>query len=139
MRILALETSGTSGSVAVLEGSSQVAQLILPPGQRSARSLVPTIQDLLGRVGWEMSQIGLVAVTSGPGSFTSLRIGVSTAKALAYAVGAEIIGVNTLGVIARQAPRSIGSSKRFSTRSATSCLQPPSGTMRRPGARNPQA
>lgn len=43
-------------------------------------------------------------MTSGPGSFTSLRIGVSTAKALAYAVGAEIIGVHTLEAIARQVP-----------------------------------
>jgi tRNA threonylcarbamoyladenosine biosynthesis protein TsaB len=45
----------------------------------------------------------LVAVTSGPGSFTGLRIGVTTAKTLAYAVGAEIIGVDTLDVIAAQA------------------------------------
>ena len=44
----------------------------------------------------------LVVVTSGPGSFTSLRIGLATAKAFAYAVGAAIIGVNTLEVIARQ-------------------------------------
>ena len=45
-----------------------------------------------------------MAVAVGPGSFTGLRIGVTTAKTLAYAVGAEVIGVNTLAVIAEQAP-----------------------------------
>ncbi len=55
-------------------------------------------------MGWKIADVRLLAVTSGPGSFTSLRIGVSTAKALAYAVGAEIIGVHTLEAIARQVP-----------------------------------
>ncbi len=54
--------------------------------------------------GWPAKSIDLVAVAVGPGSFTGLRIGVTTAKTFAYAVGAEIIGVNTLGVIAAQAP-----------------------------------
>jgi tRNA threonylcarbamoyladenosine biosynthesis protein TsaB len=104
MRVLSLETSGTTGSVAALDDGDLIAQQVLPAGQRSAQSLVPTIQALLAQVGWKIAQVELLAVTSGPGSFTSLRIGVSTAKALAYAVGAEIVGVNTLEVIARQAP-----------------------------------
>jgi tRNA threonylcarbamoyladenosine biosynthesis protein TsaB len=104
MRVLSLETSGTTGSVAVLEDNDLVAEQALPGGKRSAQSLVPTIQALLGQSGWKIFQVELLAVTSGPGSFTSLRIGVSTAKALAYAIGAEILGVNTLEVIARRAP-----------------------------------
>ena len=55
---------------------------------------------MIGRV----ASIRLVVVAVGPGSFTGLRIGVTTAKTLAYAVGAEVIGVNTLAVIAEQAP-----------------------------------
>jgi tRNA threonylcarbamoyladenosine biosynthesis protein TsaB len=48
--------------------------------------------------------VQLVAVTSGPGSFTGLRVGITTAKTFAYAVGAEVLGVNTLEVLAHQAP-----------------------------------
>ena len=76
----------------------------LASGSRSAQSLAPGIDALLAEVGWSISQIDLVAVTQGPGSFTGLRIGVTTAKALAYAGGAKVMGVNTLEVIARQAP-----------------------------------
>jgi tRNA threonylcarbamoyladenosine biosynthesis protein TsaB len=45
-----------------------------------------------------------VAVTAGPGSFTGLRVGITTAKAFAYATGAEVLGIDTLEVLARQAP-----------------------------------
>jgi len=58
----------------------------------------------LDSVGWSPLDIQLIAVTQGPGSFTGLRIGVTAAKTLAYAVGAEVIGVNTLKVIASQVP-----------------------------------
>jgi tRNA threonylcarbamoyladenosine biosynthesis protein TsaB len=104
MRILALETSGSSGSVAALDASELVLQQTLASGTRSAQSLAPAVKSLLAEVGWSVGQVDLVAVTQGPGSFTGLRIGITTAKALAYAVGAQVIGVNTLEVIARQVP-----------------------------------
>jgi tRNA threonylcarbamoyladenosine biosynthesis protein TsaB len=104
LRILALETSGLSGSVAALSGGKLLAQLSLNPEQRSAQSLAAGIQRLLGEVGWRPRDVQLVAVTRGPGSFTGLRIGVTTAKTFAYAVGAEVLGVDTLEVLADQAP-----------------------------------
>jgi tRNA threonylcarbamoyladenosine biosynthesis protein TsaB len=104
MRILALETSGTGGSVAALETHDLLHEATLPLDQRSAQSLAPAIDRLLREIGWDAAQIDLIAVTEGPGSFTGLRIGVTTAKALAYAAGAQVMGVNTLEVIARQAP-----------------------------------
>src|SRR5262249_5544477 len=69
---------------------------------RSAQTLAPAIVLLLEKVGWRPSHIELVAVATGPGSFTGLRVGVATAKLFAYAVGAEVLGVNTLEVIAAQ-------------------------------------
>jgi tRNA threonylcarbamoyladenosine biosynthesis protein TsaB len=103
MHILALETSSKSGSVAAAKGSQPIGQLALNPDQRSAQSLAAGIRQLMDEIGWRMSDIELVAVTMGPGSFTGLRVGVVTAKTLAYALNARVIGLNTLEVIAAQA------------------------------------
>ena len=108
MRIVAIETSGTRGSLAALAGEPHRArllrQIILSSDQRTAKVLAPALRALLSDVGWSPNSVQLVAVTVGPGSFTGLRIGVTTAKIFAYAVGGEIIGVNTLAVLATQAP-----------------------------------
>lgn len=104
MKILALETSGTSGSVAALLGGEVLCEAELDPRQRSAQSLAPAIRDLLTRVGWRPAAIELIALPIGPGSFTGLRVGVMTAKTLAYATGAQVLGIGTLEVIASRAP-----------------------------------
>ncbi len=106
-RILALETSELTGSVAVAANGKLLAELQLDPQQRSAQSLAPAIRSLLEQVGWRPSDIRLLAVTVGPGSFTGLRVGVATAKVLAYAAGAEILGIGTLEAIAAAAPDEI--------------------------------
>lgn len=105
MKILALETSGMSGSVATLDTSSGAGPqaLRLPPEQRSARGLAPTVREALRQSGWKPTDVNVVAVTVGPGSFTGLRIGITTAKMLAYAWKADVIAVDTLDVLARQA------------------------------------
>ena len=104
MRILALETSGFSGEVALLDGEHIVYEAMLAEGQRTAQSLAPGIAGALSAAGWKPADIQLVAVTIGPGSFTGLRVGVTTAKTFAYAVGCEVLGVDTLDAIAEQAP-----------------------------------
>lgn len=104
MKVLALETSGSTASVAALQDASVLDETTLSAAKRTAQTLAPGIRDLLQRVGWRPSDVQLVAVAVGPGSFTGLRLGVTTAKAFAYAVGAELLGVNTLEVIAARAP-----------------------------------
>ncbi len=104
VRILALETTETIGSVAAASDDKLLAELQLNPQQRSAASLAPALQDLLKMVGWRPGDVQLVAVTIGPGSFTGLRVGVTTAKTFAYAVGAEVLGVDTLQAIANGLP-----------------------------------
>jgi len=107
VRILALETSGVAGSVAALEDDNLLAEIELSPRQRSAQSLAPALVELAGRVGWRAIEAQLVAVTVGPGSFTGLRVGVTTAKMLAYSAEAEVLGVSTLEAIAMQVPADV--------------------------------
>lgn len=109
MRILALETSGLSGSVSLLDdaGSFQLSRE-LAMGQRSAQALAPAIHEALKSAGLSPRDVEAVAVTAGPGSFTGLRIGVTTAKTLAYALGAAIVGVNSLDVLAAAVPPTDG-------------------------------
>ena len=107
MRILALETSTIDGSVAALEDDRVLGQTCLDPQLRTAQSFAPAIAERLQAVDWGPDDVQLIAVTQGPGSFTGLRIGVTAAKTLAYAVGAEVIGVNTLKVIACQTPQDL--------------------------------
>ena len=109
MRILALETTENIGSVAASNDANLLAELQLDSQKRSAASLAPGIQTVLKTVGWQPEAVQLVAVTVGPGSFTGLRVGVTTAKIFAYAVGAKILGVDTLQTIAEAAPAEIAS------------------------------
>ena len=104
MKILAFETSGLLGSVALLEtAEGKLVSSIereTPADQRTARSLLPTTHRLLSDHGWRPADVELIAVTTGPGSFTGLRIGVVAAKTFAYAVGAKLVGVHTLAALA---------------------------------------
>jgi tRNA threonylcarbamoyladenosine biosynthesis protein TsaB len=104
MLILALDTSGYAGSVALLDEAKVLAEERLDPARRSAQTLAPAIARLLAGQAVAASAIGLVAATVGPGSFTGLRVGVTTAKTFAYAAGAEVIGLSTLEVLAAQVP-----------------------------------
>jgi tRNA threonylcarbamoyladenosine biosynthesis protein TsaB len=107
MKILAIESMGRLGSVAALESGKLLAEKSLDPGRRSAETMTPAIGEILEQLGWQPQSIDLIAVVTGPGSFTGLRIGVTTAKVLAYAADAEVIGVDALEVIASQVPTDI--------------------------------
>ncbi len=104
VRILALETTEMVGSVAALCDGNLLASFELSRQQRTAQSLAPGLQTLLQQVQWRPTDVDLVAVTSGPGSFTGLRIGVTAAKVFAYAAGAEVLAIDTLETIAAGAP-----------------------------------
>jgi tRNA threonylcarbamoyladenosine biosynthesis protein TsaB len=102
--VLAFDTSGFAGSVALLDGPQLLAEETLDRERRSAQMLAPAIARLLAAQKTDPSRIGLVATTVGPGSFTGLRVGVTTAKAFAYAAQADVIGLSTLEVLAHQTP-----------------------------------
>ncbi len=103
MRILALETSTRDSSIAVFDNELLLGQTEFGSAQRTAQAFAPAIARQLEAVGWRPSDVQLIVVSQGPGSFTGLRVGITAAKTLAYATGASILGVDTLQVCAAQA------------------------------------
>lgn len=95
--ILHLETSTKACSVALsCDGELIELKESLTDAYSHSESLTLYIQDVMAAAGIEMSQLKAVSVTSGPGSYTGLRIGVSTAKGLCYALGIPLIAVDSL-------------------------------------------
>ena len=100
---LAIETTGRLGSVAVLRGQRVIRQTNLDPNRRTAATLAPEVQDSL-RWCQETHQVpAFVSVADGPGSFTGLRIGVTTAKTLGYALDLPLVSVDSLAAISAAA------------------------------------
>jgi tRNA threonylcarbamoyladenosine biosynthesis protein TsaB len=100
---LLLETSSRTPLAALADGEVVVASRRLEEGRRNARDLVPAVAELLRERGLAVRDLGGILVGLGPGSYTGLRVGVMTAKTLAYAVGCPLVGVPTFHVLARQA------------------------------------
>ncbi|MBF0383693.1 MAG: tRNA (adenosine(37)-N6)-threonylcarbamoyltransferase complex dimerization subunit type 1 TsaB [Magnetococcales bacterium] len=100
MNILAMDTVGQQGSVALLNGDNLTAssQLTTPTGH--VVSLPQAISKLLKEADLVMADMDLVAVTLGPGSFTGLRIALGMAKGLAIGQGIDVVGISTLEVVA---------------------------------------
>ncbi|HLW64648.1 MAG TPA: tRNA (adenosine(37)-N6)-threonylcarbamoyltransferase complex dimerization subunit type 1 TsaB [Gemmataceae bacterium] len=102
--MLILETSGRMGRIAVAFGAQILAQRQLNESRRHARDLAPTVAELCRQCGWKVRELEAVLVSRGPGSYTGLRVGIMSAKALAYASGCVFLAIETFAAIARQAP-----------------------------------
>lgn len=109
MKVLALDTSAQSGSVAALEWNSEtagVSQINLrsefnfnAKATRHSEKLMWAIDQALFSAGWKVSEVDLFAVGLGPGSFTGLRIGVTTARTLAHSLNKPLVGVSSLAAL----------------------------------------
>jgi tRNA threonylcarbamoyladenosine biosynthesis protein TsaB len=107
LRLLAFDTSGPSLSAAAHEGDRFVHRFeALARGH--AERLLPLLREVLAEAGWRWQDVGVVAVTLGPGNFTGLRAGIAVARALRLALGCPALGVGTLELIARGAAAQAG-------------------------------
>jgi tRNA threonylcarbamoyladenosine biosynthesis protein TsaB len=102
--LLALDTATRQISLALHDGSTLIAESTWPSDNQHTVQLAPAILRLLEQCELVPKHLTAFAVTVGPGSFTGLRIGVAAAKGMAGAVGAPLVGVNTLDVAAAGHP-----------------------------------
>ena len=122
-KFLAIETSTSPGSVAAGTLPSHhaekpesrrfenflVQESQLPKEGDQGRNLMPTLVATVESAGWSLNKVDLVVVATGPGPFTGLRVGVTTAKALAWTNGCSLVGISTASCLATQAVAECGS------------------------------
>ena len=96
MNILALESSAAACSAALCRDGVPAAQTFQCSGLTHSRTLLPMVHDMLKNCGEMLGRVDIIAVAAGPGSFTGLRIGVATAKGLAWAGGQQCAPCSTL-------------------------------------------
>ena len=100
MNILMIDTSGPACGVAVMKDGSIVCELQLTSGKTHSQRVMPMVDQALSMCEMTVSDIDLFGAVVGPGSFTGVRIGVSSVKALAHAAGKPCIGVDALEALA---------------------------------------
>lgn len=100
MRALAIDTSTTMAGIAVVDEQGLLAEYMLNDKKTHSQKLVPMLQELLDSMKLTPADIDVFAAVTGPGSFTGLRIGVTTIKALAYAVKKPVVGITSLDALA---------------------------------------
>ena len=100
MLILAFESSAKSASVALVKDGELLSQYSQCSALTHSRTLLPMAEDMLKNAEIKLSEVDLIAVAHGPGSFTGIRIGVSTVKGLSWAADKPCVGVSTLEAMA---------------------------------------
>ncbi len=100
MKVIGIETSGSTGSVAVCNGDTIVGRKTFGRKLNHGKEIVSSLKAIFDEIKWEPDDVDLIAVSIGPGSYTGLRIGITCAKTLAYGLGKPVIDVPTLDALA---------------------------------------
>ena len=108
MKILSIDTSSNLCSVALLEDNQPIDELIIDDNKTHSQNLMPLIQNLFLKLNIGLPEINLIACNKGPGSFTGIRIGIATAKAIAEVANIPTIGISSLDCLAYNVPNATG-------------------------------
>lgn len=104
MNILAFDTSSKTASVAILQDEAVLYDRVIDTGRKHSEVLLPAIDEACRQIGVKISAIDLFSCTLGPGSFTGLRIGLSTLSGLMMATQKPAAGISALEALAMNAP-----------------------------------
>ena len=100
MRVLAIDSSGLTATVAVVEEEQTIAEYTINYKKTHSQTLLPMIDEMVRMTEVDLSAVDAIAVAGGPGSFTGLRIGSATAKGLGFALGKPLVSVPTVDAMA---------------------------------------
>lgn len=96
MIVLAIDSTAVSGSVAVCRDEELLGEFTLNVGNTHSETLLPMVESVLKACGMTVSDVDVFACDEGPGSFTGVRIGIATAKGIAFGTGAKCLAVSSL-------------------------------------------
>ena len=99
MKILGIDTSTMAANVAVLEDDKLICEYTINTKKTHSQKLMPMIENMLNLSDINIKDIDAIGICVGPGSFTGLRIGMATAKAIAHVNNIPLIGVNSLEIL----------------------------------------
>ena len=99
MKILGIDTSTMAANVAVLEDDKLICEYTINTKKTHSQKLMPMIENMLKLSDIDIKEIDAIGICVGPGSFTGLRIGMATAKAMAHVNNIPLIGVNSLEIL----------------------------------------
>ena len=111
MKMLGIDTSSMAASVAVIEDNKLICEYTINTKKTHSQKLMPMIENMLNLSDLNVREIDAIAVCEGPGSFTGLRIGMATAKAIAHVNDIPVIGVNSLEVLIDELLEELAQSK----------------------------
>lgn len=101
MKLVLLNTCGSEASLALADtASSEPARLVTIPGRSASERLVLSLRQAMADAGWQRTDPEVIAVVTGPGSFTGVRVGLSAAKGLSEALGLPIVAISRLELLA---------------------------------------
>jgi len=103
MRALAVDTSTATAGIAVVSDNGLLGEFLIKDMKTHSQKLIPLLKGLLENLNLTPNDIDIYAAVTGPGSFTGLRIGVTTIKAMAYALKKPVVGVTSLDALANAA------------------------------------
>jgi tRNA threonylcarbamoyladenosine biosynthesis protein TsaB len=101
MRVLGIDTSTRRASVALWENGTVIARTTAEQPMQHAERMISLVDAAIGMAGWPKSSLDLVACGVGPGSFTGVRVGIATAKGIAFGLSRPLVGVGSLEAMAR--------------------------------------
>ena len=100
MKVLGIDTSSNATSIAVIEDNKLICEYTINTKTTHSQKLMPMIENMLKISEVNVNDMDMIAICQGPGSFTGLRIGMATAKALSHVNNLPIVGVNSLELLA---------------------------------------
>lgn len=104
MKILTIDTSTTTNSVALTSGARLLAEFLVNPERTHSASLMRGLEQVMSSTGLEMDALDAIGVTLGPGSFTGLRVGIATVKGLSLALAKPVVAFSSLAMLAMNLP-----------------------------------